>query len=68
MPSSFAERSPVTGPSVVCPTAVTSTNPKPRPATVAASRWPRIVSVSDSRDSTPTSMSTKRNSIMIAPV
>ena len=35
---------------------------------MAASRWPRSVSTSESDASTPTSMSTNRNSIMTAPV
>ena len=36
--------------------------------TIAASRWPLIVSTSESDESTPTIMRTNRNSIMTAPV
>ena len=35
---------------------------------IAATRWPRSVSIRESEASRPTSMSTNRNSIMIAPV
>ena len=35
---------------------------------VAITRWPRIVSTTESEASTPTSITTKRNSIRIAPV
>ena len=35
---------------------------------IAAIRWPRSVSISESDASRPTSISTNRNSIMIAPV
>ena len=38
------------------------------PATAAASRWPRIVSTSDSRELTPISIMTNRNSMRTAPV
>ena len=49
-------------------TAVTSRKAIPAPATRPIQRWPRIVSASESAESTPTSMSTKRNSIITAPV
>ena len=42
--------------------------PKSRPTIAASRRWPRIVSTTESEASTPTSISTNRNSIMIAPV
>ena len=42
--------------------------PKPRPQTAASQRWPLSVSLSESAAVTPTSMTTNRNSIMIAPV
>ncbi len=42
--------------------------PKPSPATTAATRCPRIRSTRDSEDSTPMSITTKRNSIITAPV
>jgi hypothetical protein len=48
------------------PSASSAANP--RPATTAQNRCPRIVSTSESDESTPTSMSTNRNSIMTAPV
>ena len=35
---------------------------------IASTRWPRIVSTTESEASTPTSISTNRNSIRIAPV
>jgi hypothetical protein len=38
------------------------------PEQTAPTRWPRSVSTSESDASTPTSMRTKRNNIMIAPV
>ena len=41
---------------------------KPSPTTKAATRWPRSVSMSESLESTPTSISTNRNSMRIAPV
>lgn len=42
--------------------------PKPSPQTRASQRWPLSVSLRESAAVTPTSMTTKRNSIMIAPV
>ncbi|SLH54216.1 Uncharacterised protein [Mycobacteroides abscessus subsp. abscessus] len=45
-----------------------SSSPNPIPTTVAAMRCPRKVSRSDSAESTPTSISTNRNSIITAPV
>ncbi len=42
--------------------------PKPRAARAASQRWPFRVSLSESAAVTPTSMTTKRKSIMIAPV
>jgi len=41
---------------------------KPSAATTAAIRWPRRVSTRESAESTPTSIRTKRNSIITAPV
>lgn len=35
---------------------------------IAQKRWPLSVSTKESEESTPTSISTNRNSIMIAPV
>lgn len=45
-----------------------SSTPKPSPHPAASQRWPLRVSFSESAAVTPTSMTTKRNSIMIAPV
>lgn len=42
--------------------------PKPIPQTAAQMRWPLMVSFSESAAVTPTSITTKRKSIMIAPV
>lgn len=42
--------------------------PKPRPQAAASQRWPLRVSLRESAAVTPTSMTTKRKSIMIAPV
>jgi hypothetical protein len=41
---------------------------EPRPSSTAAPRCPLMVSTSESDESTPMSMRTKRNSIMTAPV
>ena len=51
-----------------CPTATTSMTPMPMAAMVDATRWERKVSANDSEVSTPTSITTKRNSMRIAPV
>ena len=45
-----------------------SRTPKPSPHSAASQRWPLMVSFRESAAVTPTSMTTKRNSIMIAPV
>ncbi len=42
--------------------------PNASPIRIDAIRWPRIVSMIESEASTPTSISTNRNSIKIAPV
>src|SRR3954453_15693636 len=41
---------------------------KPMPRMIAATRWPRSVSTTESEESRPTIISTNRNKIMIAPV
>lgn len=51
-----------------CPIPAISRMPKPSPQAAASQRWPLRVSFSESAAVTPTSMTTKRNSIMIAPV
>ena len=56
------------GPMTACPTTRLSSTSRPIPARPAASRWPLIVSVTESAEVTPTIMSTKRNSISTAPV
>ncbi len=56
------------GPIAACPTTRDSSTSRPMPTTAAASRWPRIVSMTESADVIPTIMSTNRNSISTAPV
>ena len=68
LPPALASSSPTTVPSVTWLMPTTSTTPKSRPRTTAITRWPRIVSTTESEASTPTSIITKRNSIRIAPV
>ena len=68
LPSALAAVRPWTAPSDTWPTPRTMITPNSRPTTVAISRWPRIVSTTESDASTPTSISTNRNSIKIAPV
>src|SRR3954451_11775048 len=69
LPSALTSSSPAPPPS---PTplamAVMSRPANPSPSTNAARRWPLSVSTSESLESTPTSMSTNRNSISTAPV
>jgi hypothetical protein len=60
--------SPTGSGSTIEPTAEAMTPSRPRARTAAAMRWPRIVSTSESEESTPTSMRTKRKSIITAPV
>ncbi len=55
-------------PSVIWLSPMTRTTPSTRPASVAINRWPLMVSTTESEASTPTSITTKRNSIKIAPV
>ena len=50
------------------PIASATSSAKATPASSAATRWPRSVSTSESDESRPTSISTNRNRIMIAPV
>src|SRR3954447_6859420 len=68
LPSAFASVSPTGLAKVTEPTAVMIRTPSPRASSRPTQRWPAIVSTSESAESTPTSMSTKRNSIMTAPV
>ena len=58
----------VAGPRAACPRPRMSSTTRAIPATAAASRWPLIVSTSDSRELTPISIMTKRNSMRTAPV
>src|SRR5664280_113587 len=53
---------------VALPIAPMSSTTKPRASAAAATRCPRSVSTSESLESTPTSISTNRNRIMMAPV
>src|SRR3954468_23970323 len=60
---------PVTGRSWVARAMPAPTRPaKPMPRMIAATRWPRRASTTESDESRPTSISTKRKRIMIAPV
>ena len=69
LPSAFASSSPAAGtPSSARYRPLPTRPAKPSPRTTAATRWPRSVSMSESEASRPTSISTNRNSIMIAPV
>ena len=64
----LAALNPTEGPTMALPMAKTRSEPKPRPARMASVRCPLIVSTRDSAMSTPTSISTNKNSIKIAPV
>ncbi len=66
--SLLAARSPIGSPTMALPIAKTSSEPKPSPASTASGRWPLIVSTIESAESTPTSISTNKNSIKMAPV
>ena len=68
LPPALASSRPTTVPSVTWLIPTTSTVPKARPSTTAITRWPRIVSTTESEASTPMSIMTKRNSIKMAPV
>ncbi len=50
------------------PMAVKMSAPRPKASTSETHFWPLIVSTRESEESTPTSMRTKRNSMMTAPV
>ncbi|BBY54664.1 hypothetical protein MKOR_19150 [Mycolicibacillus koreensis] len=56
------------GAAAAAPIAPISSTPNPSPAASPAIRCPRRVSTSDSRESTPISIITNRNSIITAPV
>lgn len=66
--SVFAVPSPLKLLSEALPMPAIRRTPKPSPQPAASQRWPFRVSFSESAAVTPTSMTTKRNSIMIAPV
>ena len=68
LPSLLTSERPTTVPRESWPTPTTRVTPRISPPRIANSRWPRIVSTTESEASTPTSISTKRNSIRIAPV
>ena len=69
LPSALALARPRSGTATMAlPMPTISSPAKPSPSTTAAIRCPRSVSTSESDASTPTSMSTNRNSIMTAPV
>ncbi len=56
------------GPITACPTIRLSSTSSAIPATPAASRWPLMVSTTESAEVTPTIMSTNRKIISTAPV
>ncbi len=55
-------------PIAACPMPTMSRHARPMPASAAHSRWPLIVSISDSAELMPISMTTNRKSISTAPV
>ena len=60
--------SPTAAPNLTPPSTPKIITMNPAPSSAAAKRCPRIVSTSESEESTPTSISTNRNSIITAPV
>src|SRR5882757_473851 len=68
LPLALVRSRPWNVPMAALPNPASSRMPKPSPASMAAMRCPRMVSISESAESTPTTMSTNRNSIMTAPV
>ena len=68
LPSALAWARPTGLAKVTEPMAAMSTIPRPSASRKPATFWPLIVSTRESEESTPTSISTKRNSIMTAPV
>lgn len=68
LPPALAWARPLNSDSDALPMPAQSRIPKPRPHRRASQRWPLMVSFRESAAVTPTSMTTKRNSIMIAPV
>ena len=67
-PFSLAFAKPVKPFVFMVPMPAMSRTPKPSPARIAATRWPRMVSTSDCVESTPISIRTNRKSIITAPV
>ncbi len=68
LPLALAVLRPPNWVSEALPMPAKSRMPKPSPQRRASQRWPLMVSVRESAAVTPTSITTKRNSIMIAPV
>ena len=68
LPPLLASSRPTGLPRVIWLSATTSTTPSSRPPRMASTRWPRIVSTTESEASTPISIITNRKSIRIAPV
>ena len=68
LPSALASASPLARPKVTDPIPAMRSRPRATASRSPAQRWPLIVSTSESEESTPTSIRTKRNSIITAPV
>ncbi len=68
LPSALASPRPAKVSSLALAIPATISTPKPRPQSAAANRWPFNCSFSESALVTPTSITTNRKSIMIAPV
>ncbi|CAM5481094.1 hypothetical protein SAURM35S_00112 [Streptomyces aurantiogriseus] len=68
LPPALASARPLNSVREALPIPATRRMPKPRPQTRASQRWPLMVSFRESAAVTPTSITTNRNSIMIAPV
>ncbi|CAM5476813.1 hypothetical protein STENM327S_08319 [Streptomyces tendae] len=68
LPFALAWARPVNSVTEALPMPATSRMPKPSPDSRASQRCPLMVSFSESAAVTPTSITTNRNSIMMAPV
>lgn len=68
LPFAFASVRPLNSVREALPMPAISSTPKPRPHSRASHRCPLMVSFSESAAVTPTSITTNRKSIMIAPV
>lgn len=68
LPFAFASPRPLNSVRDALPIPANSRMPKPSPQRRASQRWPLMVSFRESAAVTPTSITTNRNNIMIAPV